>query len=602
MRPVILILFISLVVSLASQSLGTAKNQKPKKTQSVETSEEELTRATRKTQALELLKEIVSSSRSIEDVAQRSLLVSRSADVLWKHDPEFAQTGISKTFADLIDQYEDREVLASQEKLEQLDSALKRLIATMTRNDARLGAAAEEKLIEVRKDASSANTTDREKLSVAQDLLGSDAKRAVEIAGRILQRGAIPITFPQFLYDVARIDPLSAHVLFREGLRALEDNRIRPAEAIYLSAYAFRERVVLLPAADDQTPKGASLRYGVLTRPLNAADYTLDTATANAYLMTAGRYVTQHLLFVGEGPHEGDRLVELLFLVAKLNVYSARLRSNTAGGWQQLKFDLIVRCKNAGVDAGSMQSVIGYAERLANSEEVFQLGDLSSLEKAKDIEDQEHRNEVLARGIWNLIQGQRFQEAEVWIKQIDVAQLRETLLELIEYYSGKASSRARNWSEVNRRVSRIKDSRIALLLLLNGASNSTQNRERKIAKQFVLDARALVPRIPSGPDKAKSLVSLATVATESYPELIAELLPEALTAINASEDYDGGSLQVWMNVTRYQVVLTTQNSTLEMSLQRAARVDWVTALNTAQSLNSKRLKPLAIISVCSAIL
>jgi hypothetical protein len=601
MRLLILILFISLVVPLSSQSLGTSKNQKPKK-QTVDASEEELTRSTRKTQALQLLKETVDSFGSIQDVTQRSLLVSRAVDLVWKHDPEFAQTCISKTFDDLLRLYEDPGVTASPEKLGQLDSALKRLIATMTRNNARLGASAEEKLRDVRKDADSANTTDFEKLSVAQEMLASNTKRAVEVAGGILQRG-IPVTFPQFLYDVRRTDPLSADILYREALRVLEDGHVyRPAEAIYLSAYAFRERFVLLPAADDQTPKGANLQFGVLTRPLNGPDYTVDPATANAYLVSAGRYMTKQLGFGSTGPHDPVQLVELLFLVAKLNVYSTRLRSSTAGGWQQLKFDLIVRCKNAGIDVGTIQSITGYAERLASSEEVFQFGDQSSLEKAKDIEDQERRNEVLARGIWNLIQGQRFQEAEVWIKQIDVEELRKTLVELIEYYSGKASSRARDWSEVNRRASRIKDNRIALLLLLDGASHSTQGRERKIAKQFVLDARALVSRIPSGPDKAKSLVTLVTVATEVYPELTAELMPETLTAINAAEDYDGSSLQVRLNISRFQVVLTNQNSTLETCLQRAARVDWVSALNVAQSLNSKKLKPLALISVCSAIL
>lgn len=246
MRLLIPVLFISVVVPLTSQSQGTSKGQKPKNTQTLETAEAELSRSTQKTQALQLLKETLHSSSSIQDVALRSLLVSRTADLVWKHDPEFAQTGISKTFDDLLRHYEDPEVAASPEKLGQLDSALKRLIATMTRNDARLGASAEEKLSEVRKDAGSSNTTDYEKLSVAQEMLTSDAKRAVEVAGRVLQRG-IPITFPQFLYDVRRIDPLSADVLYREGLRILEDGRVyRPAEAIYLSAYGFRERVVLL--------------------------------------------------------------------------------------------------------------------------------------------------------------------------------------------------------------------------------------------------------------------------------------------------------------------------------------------------------------------
>lgn len=309
MRALILILFISLVVPLSSQT-PTSKNQQPKKTQTSETTEEELTRSTRRTQALQLLKETVNSSGAIQDVTQRSLLVSRAVDLVWKHDPEFARTGISKTFDDLLRHYEDLEVVGSSEKLGQLDSALKHLIATMTRNDARLGASAEEKLSDVRKDAGSANTTDYEKLSVAQAMLASNAKRAVEVAGRVLQRG-IPITFPQFLYDVRRIDPLSADILYREGLRILEDGRVyRPAEAIYLSSYAFREQMVLLPAADEQTPKGTTLQFGVLTRPLNAAEYTPDSATANAYLLSAARYVTKQLGFGTDGPRDQVQLVD----------------------------------------------------------------------------------------------------------------------------------------------------------------------------------------------------------------------------------------------------------------------------------------------------
>jgi hypothetical protein len=605
---IVSVLFVTHTASpLSAQTLGTSKNQKPKKSQTVETSDEELKRSTRKAQALQLLKETLDSSASIQDVAERAMLVSRSADLVWKHDSEFAQTSIAKTFEDLLRQYEEPEVVASPEKLGRLDSALKRLVATMTRNDAQLGQSAEDKLSKVRNEqlkAGGPTSTNREKLSLAQEMLQTNAKRAVEVAGRILQTG-VPITFPQFLYDLRRIDPLSADMLYGESLRILEDGRVyRPTEAIYLSAYGFREQVVLLPAADDQTPKGANLEFGVLTRPLSAADYTLDPATANTYLVSAGRYVTKQLGFGSGGPHDQVQLVELLFLVAKLNIYSARLRSNTAGGWQQLKFDLIVRCKTAGVDAGTIQSITGYAERLANSEEVFQFGDVSSLEKANDIKDQEHRNTVLSRGIWNLIQGQRFQEAEVWIKQIDIEELRETLVELIEYYAGLASSRGRNWTEVTRRASRIKDSRVAFLLLLDAArsAHSAQGREKKIAKQFLLDARSLITRIPPGRDKAKSLVSLSTVATDAYPELTAELLPEALTAINASEDYDGGSLQLWIKVSRFQVVLYAQDSTLEICLQRSARLDWMGALNVAQNLKSKSLKPLALISVCAAVL
>ncbi len=361
---------------------------------------------------------------------------------------------------------------------------------------------------------------------------------------------------------------------------------------------------MLLPTPDAST-QGTKLQFGMLTKKLSAPDYSFDHSTANAYSLAAQRYLMIQLGLGGTGPADPVQLVQLLFLTAKMNLYSSRFGLIGSEGWQQLRFDLEVRCKNAGIDQSNIQNVTGFAERFASSDDVFQFGDASSLDRAKDIEDPKRRNEILVRGSWGLIQGQRFQQAETWIKEVDDEKVRETLTDLLEYYAARASSKDRNWSEVTRRASRIKDGRIALMLLLDTAraADLGKSPQRKIAKQFLLDARALLARIADKTDKAKSLISLASQATEIYPELGAELLPEALAAINASEDYDGSDFQILVEVlAHFQIAVSTPDSSLNVCLKRAARIDWMGAVNIAQNLNSQSLKSMALISACEAIL
>src|SRR6185295_18304027 len=97
------------------------------------------------------------------------------------------------------------------------------------------------------------------------------------------------------------------------------------------------------------------------------------------------------------------------------------------GAWQQLRFDLETKCRNVGVDAATIQNVNGFAERLAYGDDVFQFGDDSSFARAKEAKDEQKRNELLVRGIWNLIQGKRFQEVETKLNDVNDREIRSRL-------------------------------------------------------------------------------------------------------------------------------------------------------------------------------
>jgi hypothetical protein len=55
-----------------------------------------------KERAVQLLREALDSSSTIENVGERSLLVSRAAELIWSQDQPFARFTLSKTFQDLL--------------------------------------------------------------------------------------------------------------------------------------------------------------------------------------------------------------------------------------------------------------------------------------------------------------------------------------------------------------------------------------------------------------------------------------------------------------------------------------------------------------------
>ena len=600
-----LIIGASLLTESRAQSAAPTPATAPQKQKANQKSKTDQEPDPQKERAVQLLREALDSSSSIENVGERSQLVSRAAELLWAQDQPVARFTLSKTFQDLLAQYKDKEIIQSGEKRGRLDAALNRLIATMARKDPELAASAQQQLDDMRKQqlkGTAADPSNKEKLSLAQESLGSNLQKSLELAASILQMG-VPWEFPQFLYNLRQTDTESADTLYGQALNILASGRVyRATDAIQLSAYAFREDMMLLPIAN---PSAGNLDIGMITRKLTPPPYKLNRALALGYLAAAQSSLNAQLQ-MGNGPGTDKvQLVQSVFLATKLSVYSGKLGSNQTENWNRLKFDLQARCLSAGVDRATIQNVAGFAERLANSDDVFQFGDETSLDSARDIEDRDQRNEVMVRGIWNLIQGKRFSQAEKRIPDVDDQDVRRRLLDLLAYYSGKASAHDRNWSDVNLTALKISDLRIRVLLLLESAkaAGSANAADRQVAAQFLLDARSFIPRITDKTNKTQSLIFTLALAAQVHPQLSAELVPDTIQAINASDTYDGGDLQILIEVLpHFRAVLSSPDSSLEVCLKNQAKADWPNALRIAEDITSKRLRNVAIVSVCGTLL
>jgi hypothetical protein len=85
--------------------------------------------------------------------------------------------------------------------------------------------------------------------------------------------------------------------------------------------------------------------------------------------------------------------------------------------------------------------------------------------------------------------------------------------------------------------------------------------------------------------------------------LSAELVRDTIQAMNASDNYDGGDLQIMIEVVpHFRAVLSSRDSSLEVCLKNQTKVDWPNALGIAEDITSKRLRNVAIVSVCGTLL
>jgi hypothetical protein len=167
----LLVVFLMMAVQARAQRPPRAPEriqpkEKSNAKRNVPTPEEESLKAFQRDQAVQLLRDALISSSSIQDVGERSLLVSRAVELIWRYDEQTVQLSISKTFDNLLVQSREPEVLKSAEKRRRLNTALNRLVATVLRKDAKLGASAQRQLAEMRKDTNQKTSPEAEQREV----------------------------------------------------------------------------------------------------------------------------------------------------------------------------------------------------------------------------------------------------------------------------------------------------------------------------------------------------------------------------------------------------------------------------------------------------
>ncbi len=570
-------------------------------------SEKDVLRDLQKQQAVQLLRDALDSSASIDDLGQQSILVARAAPLLWGYDQDHARLILSNSFEKLLGQYKDQTVVNWSDKLRRLDLAANRLVKAAAQKDQVLADSMLRRLAETKHDVlkdTAADPSNQERLSIAEESLRSDLKRSAEIAANVLKYG-VPLDFPQYLYDLQQIDASTADDLYASSLVVLASGEPYGAtDAIQLSAYPFREAMILLPIPDPQN-EGGTIQFGFFTKSISTSNHTLAPNLASAYLSAAYSYIAMQLEPGRVRGSDPVQLVQMFFLATKLTAYSARMGTSHTGEWQQLKFNLQVRCRNAKVDEATIENIRGYAERLGNADDVFQFGDDSSFDRAKNERDEQKRNQLLVRGIWTLMQGQRFQEAEKKITDIHDDDIKGKLKNLLAFYIGKHAVKNRDWPTISNAALRITDPRVKLLLLLEGAkaSRSPSNVEQNTANDFLIEANSVISKIDDKGAKAKALIALASFAIDVNPQLGREAFANGIKFINASDDYDADDFRVEVTVlTDFRVMLPLANSNLDTCVTKVAKQDWLGTVNLISDVKSSTLRILARVFACGAVL
>jgi hypothetical protein len=591
-------------------SAAQQKQKKPAHKPRNAGAEENTDKALVKGQAVATLKEVIERSSSIPKLEERALIVSGAAELLWRHDEQYARAAFFKFIDELIGLFEARVNSPQGETstTSELTAALNVSLKALARKEPALSAQVLERYQKLREEATKGTPPNRilsEKFSLAKESVEVNPQQSASLAAKVIE-SRVPISFPQYLYDLAGQDSQTADSLYRKSLSILSSGRTYSVnEAILLSAYAFRERMVLTLMTAPGNAQSVKREFGVFTTPLTTPGDKPDRILMDEYLRAAYMFVTSQVQ--PDSPKAADPafLGPSYFLVRKLHAYAARLGAAAQGRWQQLEYSIGILSRNAGMDQSTLDYLGGYADRLVADNNVFQFdGGAAAFERAGKTEDKEERTRFLVKGIWNLTQELKFLEVEDRIKEIDHPGLKEQLTDLLNYTAGEAAIHKREWNECTLRASKIKEAEIRLMLLLKGAQAATSSRglARAVALQYLNEALSLVPKVEKSEDRAKGLMCIAALLSSVDTPRAREVLVAAKNEINSSKAYDRESFEIEVNLPGMMVPIRLADSTFDACLKRVATIDWLSVKAVIEEFDSASARAIAQIAICRAVL
>ena len=557
--------------------------------------------------ALELLKSLPEKARSLEDVRDRASLLSSVAELLWKHDETLARTILSDSLDDLLKRL-NSELNASEKRASTvtgLESAIKTVLRVLARKDARMADLALERYQKVRDTGTDEKASSvaalSERLSLAADTIDVSVNQSVSLARRTLPY-AVPSAFPQYLYDLSKVDKAAADGLYREALQFLASSSLyTPGQAIYLSVYPFREHwIVQLSAV---TNEKRQVEFGTFTGSLSAPEGDLDRNLQQEYMSAAYAFLTAAIpTLAGSLKPDPLNIGRYLFLARKLNLYGAKYGLDPQGNWAIMEKHLESLARSGGMDISIFDGPKGFAERLVANEALFQFDQgASAFAKAAAAQDPQARVAFQAEGIRVLLDQGKFKEAEQRLTEVKDNLAREQLKDVVNFRAGQHCIADLNWSETDLRVRNLTNPNMKVFLLLDGARAAAE-KDRDRAAGFMTDALAIIPKIDDLAYQAKASVAAVSITLLWAPSWGKELLVQAKTAINKASDYDGQDLHLEYKAPGLSFSATLEKSGLDYCFSRVTRDDWFGTISIIAAINSSKLRLVAELAACRSIL
>lgn len=566
-----------------------------------ETAQRKAEEAQRKAQAVDILKGVVESAADIKEVQTRVGVLTGALDLLWKHDEAYARASFIKFAGVLSDRFAS-DAIQRQERSE-IRAAMGVLLMAFARHDPQAAARELDKFQKLLEDVLKGNTlSSNERLSLAQASLDSDAVQSAALAAKVLET-AVPGSFPSYLNELEQRDTASAASLFRVALSRVAARVYNPVQVTVLSTYVFRESQMSVPMVRGGRD-GVPLEFGMFASPLSPPSRELNRPLVAAYLGAAGTYLnTVAIGLEQQAEPDATHVAFSLFLVKKLAGYAEKLGLDSGHDWVVLdaKYTMLAeRMKLSNHVRGELASV---AQRIVAENTVFRFDSgeaaFAAAEKARDPAE---RAELLATGIRELIEDDKYAQAVQKIAELQDEKFREQLNTYLSFRMAEMSVKKLDWYSFNAQVNRVSDARLRTYLILSAAVAASDAKQKKMCSELLLTAMALFPKIEDSNARAAALVAAAGILYSRDESWAAQVLTESVNGINRANRYDGEVFGVTLEVTKFKIGRPLPNSDLNHCFEQAAKHDWAGAVAAAQSIESKTLRSQAYIAACRNVL
>ncbi|HEX8288018.1 MAG TPA: hypothetical protein VF556_08485, partial [Pyrinomonadaceae bacterium] len=327
-------------------------------------------------QALQTLKGISIESRNIDNLQQRTQIISNVSDLLWNNEKNFARELLRNSISALTDDLQ--EVLNDKKRRNEakpLIKAINTLIKTLAQKDLKLASGLQEKYQKVKEDALLENTENKrnldERFELASEGLTSDPEHSATLVSQIIQQG-IPITFVQYLFDLKKENSALADNLYSLALQNLvTKSSYTSKDSVLLSAYAFNEAVVLLPT--QQRISDNQLEFGVFTFQLTPPKTKPDLRQVGMYINACKQFISTYIARIyADTAVSAKDIAAFYFLINKLKAYESFYGSAVQqSSWGNIEQQVIALSQNSGMTSQDLEVLSGYAIRAATNNKIF---------------------------------------------------------------------------------------------------------------------------------------------------------------------------------------------------------------------------------------
>ncbi len=351
--------------------------------------------------------------------------------------------------------------------------------------------------------------------------------------------------------------------------------------------------------------EGVPLEFGTFASPLSPPSRDLNRSLVSSYLAASGAYLNAEAN--GLEPRADPDAIHIalsFFLVKKLRAYVERLGLAEAQEWVVLDTKYTLLAERARVSNTDLNGLASVAHRIVTENTVFRFdaGD-SALAAAEKTADSAQRAQLLAAGIRQLIDEDKFSQAVQKIAELRDDMLRDQLNTYLSFRVAETSLKQREWDTFNTQVNRVSDAKLRTYLVLSAAHAASDAKKKELSSDLVLTALGSFPKIDDIDARAAALVTAAGILfVQADASWATQVLTEGVKAINRTKRYDGSVYAITLEVSKFNVWLPLPKSDLKHCFEQAAKHDWAGAVAAAQSIESKALRSQAYIAACRIVL